>query len=327
MKAFALIGLAFLLSACAGTPTHSTSHNLPPLNTLYDFRVIDAKSGKILTVEQLARQTRDADVVFIGEYHGNQASHLLEAELQAALYRLRPKQILSMEQFNRDHQVQIDRYLDGEIGEKVFIKNSNAWPNYAGSYRPMVEFAKQHYLPVIAANAPLQTVRCVGRQGKPYLEKLHANEKQAIAAKPFLSNPQYRQKFSEFQQQTKPDSRRRQNQYDAQLLRDNTMAESILQALNAYPGYQVIHLNGAFHSDGFLGTVALLKQRRPDLKIAVISPIRVDNPQKPTYAEEDLSKGNYLYLVQPQPLDYVQSQNRRAAFARMFKAADEKQCR
>lgn len=304
----------------------AASQTYPKLKTLYSFDLVDSQTGALISVNQLAQKIQHADVVFIGEFHGNQASHLLESELQSALYDLRPNQVLSMEQFNRDHQQAIDRYLDGEIGEKTFINQSDAWSNYSGSYRPLIEFAKQHFLPVIAANAPFQAVRCVGRQGKPYLKKLTAEEKEQIASQPFMSNAAYQKKFAQFQAMAKPHTQN-QKAYEAQLLRDNTMAESILQALKANPGAQVIHTNGTFHSESHLGTAALLQQRNPKLKVVVISPITATNPDKPQIQPADLKKGDYVYLIQPLPVDYVQAKNRQAAFAKMFKDAQAKPCR
>lgn len=307
-----------------GSAYAATSY--PPLKTLYSFDLIDSQNGKSISVKSLAQKIKQADVIFIGEFHGNQASHLLEAELQSALFDLRPNQVLSMEQFNRDHQKDIDRYLDGDIGEKTFMQQSDAWSNYAGSYRPLIEFAKQHFLPVIAANAPFQSVRCVGREGKPYLKKLTEVEKADIAKQPFLSNTAYQDKFSAFQKMAKPHGSNRKG-YEAQLLRDNTMAESILRALKQNPGAQILHTNGTFHSESHLGTVALLQQRDPKLKIIVISPIVSAQPNKPTLQPSDRKKGDYVYLIQPLPASYVQASKRQAAFKKMFENAKAKPCR
>lgn len=309
-------------------PISAYSDQLPysPLKTFYSFDLIDSKTGKQLSVSELAKTITKADVIFIGELHSHQASHLLEAELQSALYDLRPNQVLSMEQFNRDHQQDIDQYLEGEIGEKTFIQQSEAWSNYAGSYRPLIEFAKRHFLPVIAANAPFQTVRCVGRQGKPYLQKLSSEEKEQIAHQPFISNSAYQQKFAQFQSMAKPHIQN-QKKFEAQLLRDNTMAESILQAINSNPGAQIIQTNGSFHSASHLGTVALLQKRAPKLSIVVISPVVTTTPDKPQLQKTDLEKGDYVYLIQPLPVDYVQASKRQKAFAKMFKVANAKACR
>lgn len=308
------------LSAYSDQTTYS------PLKTFYSFDLINSKTGKQLSVSELAKKITKADVIFVGELHGHQASHLLEAELQSALYDLRPNQVLSMEQFNRDHQQDLDQYLDGEIGEKTFMQQSEAWSNYDGSYRPLIEFAKRHFLPIVAANAPFHTVRCVGRQGKPYLKKLSSEEKEQIANQPFMSDSAYQQKFSQFQSMAKPHTQNLKG-FEAQLLRDNTMAESILRALKDNPGAQIIHTNGTFHSESHLGTVALLQKRAPKLNIVVISPVVTTSPDKPMFQKTDLKKGDYVYLMQPLPVDYVQASKRKKAFAKMFKAANAKTCR
>jgi uncharacterized iron-regulated protein len=49
--------------------------------------------------------------------------------------------------------------------------------------------------------------------------------------------------------------------YEAQCVRDDTMAESVADLLNA--GRFVYHVNGSFHSDAGLGTAARVLWRRP----------------------------------------------------------------
>lgn len=332
---------SLLLTACASSVTHISapknqpaSVSLPSLNTLYDYHLIEAQSNKTIAFDQLVKQLKSKDVIFIGEFHGNHASHLLEAQLQAALYQNRPNQILSLEQFNRDQQPILNRYLDNMIGEKTLIKEAPAWPNYAGSYRPLVEFAKQQFLTVIAANAPADIVRCVGRQGKDYLGKLSLSERTLVAQEPFVTTPAYTEKFNQFlagKMGTTPSAihkkDRPNNSYLAQLLRDNTMAETINQALQRSPDAQVLHVNGAFHSNEYLGTVAALKRLNPSLDIAVISPVRVADPQTPSYLSSDLTLGDYLYLIQAQPVAYIQAAKRQAAFKAMFDNAAQKPCR
>lgn len=335
-----LIGTGLFLTACASSVTHLNNPNDPPsvsplpaFKTLYDYRLIETKTNQPITFRQVVEQLKQKDVIFIGEFHGNHASHLLEAQLQAALYQNHPNQILSLEQFNRDQQPILNRYLDSVIGEKTLIKEAPAWPNYAGSYRPLVEFSKQHFLPVIAANAPAQTVRCVGRQGKDYLDNLPPNQRTLIAKTPFLTTPAYTEKFERFLAEKMgaamsdtQSNDRQSNRFLAQLLRDNTMAEAINQALKQSPGAQVLHMNGAFHSNEYLGTVAALKRLNPTLNIAVISPVRVMDPQVPTYQASDLVLGDFIYLLQPQPEAYVQASKRQAAFKAMFKKAAQKPC-
>ncbi len=316
-----LSAILLITSGCASQPKQSST----TLPTLYDSVIYDSTTQQNTSITEMAQQLATMDVIFIGEYHGHPASHLLQAKIQTQLFALNPNQVLTMEQFERDHQQDIDAYLDGEIGEKTFIKNSQAWKNYTGSYRPLVYFAKHQGLPVVAANAPSSIVRCVGRQGQDYLKKLNAEEKGHIAQQAFLSDAAYQEKFSQFQQKAKHGNVNK-NSYYAQLLRDNTMAESILIAHQENPGHQILHINGTFHSERFSGTVALLKQRAPELKIAVISPIILDSLSE-TPEVEDFAKGSFVYVALPLEEAYVVAENRRKAMQEMFKKAKQKKCK
>ena len=59
----------------------------------------------------------------------------------------------------------MDDYLADKIGEVTFAEKARAWQGYSMSYRPLVEYAKENKLPVIAANAPEKAIFCIGREG------------------------------------------------------------------------------------------------------------------------------------------------------------------
>lgn len=330
LKYFSLPLLFITLLGCQSHPIQpSTPQAVSPiaLPHAYSSVVIDSKTNQPIDLDNLSQQLKKYDVIFIGEYHGNHASHLLQMQLQAQLFKQRPDQVLSMEMFERDQQKILNRYLDGEIGEKYLINEAPSWPNYTGSYRPMIEFAKENFIPVIAANAPGDIVRCIGQYGTGYLDLLPADERAWIAKRPFLDDKDYQKKFYGFMEQMrhgKMDDSRQANSYAAQLARDNSMAEAIIKALQDTPGAQILHLNGSFHSEQNLGTVALLKKRLPELKTAVISPVRVENPQDPKWSKTDLTKGDFIYLLRPQPEEYKDANYRRKAMRAMFSNASEK---
>lgn len=325
---FTAVLLALTLTACQTTGTTQSTTKPTVLLHAYDYQIIDSKTEHPLSVNQLASQLIDYDVIFIGEFHGNHASHLLEIQLISSLYQQREEQVISLEMFNRNQQAILNRYLDSEIGEVYLIKKAPAWNNYTASYRPIVEHAKQNFIPVIASNAAADIVRCIGREGKLYLSKLSEQESDLIAKSPFIDNDEYRQRYMDFLKEAKSlDQAGKERSYLAQLTRDNTMAESIYQAKVDNPSAQVIHLNGSFHSDAFLGTVAALKQRQPDLKIAVVSPISIENPSKPSYSAEDLKSGDYIYLIQSQPEQYQDAAYRSEIHQAMFKKSKAAKCK
>ncbi|GAA0844396.1 ChaN family lipoprotein [Marinobacter szutsaonensis] len=326
LPALSLILLS--VTGCVAMPSEPNS--VTPPESQYDARVIDAEAGKPLTVQQLAERLADTDIVVVGEYHGHHASHLLQARLQQALFRQNPRQVLTMEQFNVNHQNVLDRFLTGDLGETEMIEDAEAWDNYRASYRPLVEFARQQQLPLIAANAPSDVVRCVGRKGPGYLETLPPETRALLPETPFLDTPVYKEKFVEAiggSHGTEDDqlSERMRNTYHAQLLRDNTMARAILNARANHPGHQILHTTGTFHSEERLGTVAVLEQRAPGLSIAVITPVFWPDEKDNMPLEANRSRGDYLYFIQPLPQEFRDPEREREAMQARFanrKSAD-----
>lgn len=325
-----LLSLLFAMNGCTAMPSTSPPEDLTRPQTQYDARIVDPESGSALTVEQLAQRLAGTEVVIVGEYHGHHGSHLLQSRLQTALYRQQPSQVLSMEQFNLDHQAELDHYLKGQIGEAEMIEDAGAWDNYRASYRPLVEFARRHHLPVIAANAPADIVRCVGRKGPPYLDRVPEPVRQALPANPFLDTPAYREKFADaIGASHRGDStmnERMENTYKAQLLRDNTMATRILEARARFPGHQVLHLTGTFHSEDGLGTVALLEKRAPELTVAVISPVFWPATDSTPPLEQNRTNGDFLYFIQPLPDEFKDPEREREAMAARFQRSSSKTC-
>lgn len=325
-----LVSTLLFLNGCAAMPDAQPPEPLTAPGSQYETRIVAPTSNTLLSPEELAQRLSGTDVVVVGEYHGHHASHLLQSRLQQALYRQRPQQVLSMEQFNLDRQDALNRYLAGEIGETEMIEDANAWDNYRGSYRPLVEFARQHDLPVIAANAPADVVRCVGRRGPDYLDSLSAPPRQWLPEQPFLDTPAYREKFmAAIGASHRADSTlkaRMTNTYKAQLLRDNTMASRILQARAQHPGHQVLHVTGTFHSEGGLGTVALLKQRAPGLSVAVISPVVWPPEAEVPPLSHNRTKGDYLYFIQPLPEPFRDPERARKAMAERFRTSASTDC-
>ncbi|WP_372999100.1 ChaN family lipoprotein [Marinobacter sp.] len=298
--------------------------------TQYDARITDPNSKTLLSPTQLAQRLANTDVVVVGEYHGHHGSHLLQSGLQTALHSLRPEQILSMEQFNLDRQDELNRYLEGKTGETEMIEDAGAWDNYRASYRPLVEFARRQNLPVIAANAPADVVRCVGRKGPEFLNRISDTLKQKLPSDPFMDTPAYRKKFmaaiGASHQADNAMSERMENTYKAQLLRDNTMATRILQARAEHPEHQVLHLTGTFHSEDGLGTVALLKQRAPELSVAVISPAFWPSDDSHPALDQNRSKGDFIYFIQPLPEEFRDADREREAMQARFRRSTDKTC-
>ncbi len=305
---FATSLIAFFLTAC------STTSNQAP-NTFYDYQLFSA-SGQFIDVEKLPASITDADVILVGEWHTHTGVHRFQTDLLEQLIDDNHDVALSMEQFSRDKQNVVDEYLAGTIGEQVLMKNGNAWPNYESDYRPLIELAKSRDIDVIAANAPKPIVRCIGRQGVDYLNKLTDKERRFLASEIDTAASPYKEKFMASMHHGKPEQT--EKQFAAQVTWDETMAESIVNYLAQNPSSQVMHIAGKFHTEQGLGTKASILKRNPNLKVVVVTPV----------AELDNGFGDdYRLKVLAPPVRYVQMENRMAAYKNLKGRNDNLVCR
>jgi len=320
----AIIIVSIILSGCS-TPKAGLQ-NLS--GTLYQHQwLLPAMPDKQQDLSTIAEKLSAYDVVFFGELHTHPAIHLAQMELLQAMYQYNANLTLSMEQFEHDTQSDIDDYLVGKTGEKYFMKQARAWDNYPSSYRPLLEYARQQQLPVLAANAPKSAVLCVARKGLAVLDKMPDSERQHIARTIDTSAGEYYDQYMVFlsnnsshgsshssgskdnASMSKIMQTMAQRSFAAQAVRDDTMAESIARHLQTNPQRQVLHLNGSFHSNGHLGTVERLAKRLPELKIAVISSI-AQSDQPEIRDKKQLQQGDVLLLVQELPQAFIQNKHR-----------------
>ncbi len=271
---------------------------IPVLLAGADYRIYSCKSGKYIQIEAMAKELAKYDVVFFGEFHGNPAVHQAQRELLPLLYDKNERLILSFEQFERDTQAALDDYLQGKISEAEFLAASRPWSNYPADYKPLVEFAKEKKLVAVAANIPRRLAGSVVRNGKEYLNDIGTDDKVLMALQINAGKGKYRDRFIATMEAngTHGDAGNTELYellFFAQCMKDDTMAESIVQYMERYPKYKVLHFNGDFHSREYLGTVERLARRNKKLKIAVISPSaeNVPLPAKPKKV------ANYLLIV------------------------------
>ncbi len=228
-----------------------------------------------VNIDQLADELTQYDVVFFGEYHGNAVLHKMEIDLLKALYKKNPNLAVSMEMFERDVQPVLDRYLESEISEEELLEDSRPWGSYETDYRPLIEFAKDKQLHVIAANVPRRLAAEVSRGGMEAFEAFPEKDKRYAARQITAPDDDYKKRFlNTMSGGMHPMGKLNEEYlYMAQCLKDDTMAESIANHREQFPDQRIIHFNGDFHSNSYLGTVSRLKELNPELKIAVITPL------------------------------------------------------
>jgi uncharacterized iron-regulated protein len=266
----------------------------------------DVATSREIRWRDLPGRLAAADAIFLGEQHDDSETHRAETALLEAIHKkVGDRLTLAMEMFERDGQAALNDYLAGKADEAALGKAVRLWPNYATDYRPMVEYAKANRIPVLASNAPQRIARKVGQEGlATVLASLPHEDKSLVAA--YVNAPEgdsYAGRFSDVIGEGHSsgkgmDAAMVRRFYEAQCLRDDTMAETVARALN--DGRTVLHVNGSFHSDAGLGAAARVLWRRPlGTRLAIVKIVAYkDKPDpKPLQGEAD-----YLVFVPDKPV-------------------------
>ena len=239
-----------------------------------NYRIFDA-NGNPATFEKIIEEIGKSDVVFLGEQHDDTVAHGLQLKIFTTVfekYAKERKPILSLEMFERDVQIILDEYLKNQISETHFVSSSRAWGNYKTDYRPLIEFAKEKNIEVIAANAPRRYVNMVSRLGRDSLKMLSPEAKKWLAPLPFgEASAKYAKKFNALMGSQTNSSSPHNPMLASQSLWDATMAFSIAENLERNKNALIVHLNGSFHTENRLGTVEHLLNYRPNTKVLVVT--------------------------------------------------------
>jgi uncharacterized iron-regulated protein len=263
------------------------------------YRVFDG-SGAPATLDDVVAAMAGHEVVFVGETHDDPTGHMLEAELLRRAHEVYASRgaVLSLEFFERDIQPVVDEYIAGLITESAFRSDGRPWPRYESDYRPMVEFAKESGIPVVAANAPRRYVTGVSRGGRDFLDSLGPDALATLAPLPYgeaseAYTNQWIQQISEVMDQEgmkcgvpveqlpdgvdagpppPPPGAHAQmgNQLQSQVLWDATMAYWINDALLRRPDALVVHAVGSFHVARGTGIPEQLERYRPGASSMIV---------------------------------------------------------
>ncbi|GLR15522.1 ChaN family lipoprotein [Portibacter lacus] len=246
---------------------------------------IFTESLKKSNFKKLLKKAKNADVIFFGEMHNDPISHWLQLKLIKELDKDN-NLIVGLEMFERDNQEALNNYLDGSIDAKKLEEDARLWNNYKTDYAPIVDYAKENDIKVIASNIPRTYASMVYKQGFESIESLVAEEKAYIAPLPIpydASLPGYVKMLNMME------GHAGENFPKSQAVKDATMAYSINE--NYETNKKFVHLNGKYHSDNFEGIIWYLNEYNPALKVLTISTDMTDTPKS------ELAKADFIILV------------------------------
>ena len=233
---------------------------------LAGFFLIQYPHGLVTLAEQITpssgehkvmSQLKQNKVIYLGENHDSFEDHAAQLEIITQLHQERVDShsplVIALEMFQRPFQPILDRYLAREISEAELRKQTEydtRWGFDWEYYAPILRFAQENQIPLIALNTPTEITRKVAETG---LNSLAEDDFYYIPplAEIKLDNPEYRQKLQEvYQEHAHSDHGKSdglENFWAAQVLWDETMAEAIALCYQNNLQSQIVVLVGKGH--------------------------------------------------------------------------------
>lgn len=185
------------------------------------------------------------DAVFVGESHTRFDHHRNQLAVIRGLYERNPELAIGVEFFQHRFQPVLDDYIAGRLDEAGLLAKTGyfqRWRYDYRLYRPILRYAREHGIPVVALNLANDKVRNVARHGRggPGEEGLPEVKVEPDAA--------YRARLRRtFERHPQQEGREFENFVQAQLLWDEGMAERVAEHLAAHPQRYMVVLAGNGH--------------------------------------------------------------------------------
>ena len=250
--------------------------------------------GKKADYGDIIKSANKSDVIFFGELHDNPIAHWLELEVTQSLHAEKGKElILAAEMFETDNQLLIDEYFGGLIRESSFESEVRLWKNYHTDYKPLLDYAKKNDLKFVASNIPRRYASMVASGGFESLQKISADAMNYIAPLPVEYDPELACYKDMLSMNTGSMNHTSENLPKAQAIKDATMASSIVKFRKE--GQTVIHFNGSYHSDRYMGIIWYLNKYKPDTRITTIKTVEQEDIF--SFSEKEKGQADFVIVI------------------------------
>ena len=246
---------------------------LPCRAEVLDARAVDLKA--LPTLEQVLPSLLDKRVVFVGESHDQYSHHLVQLAIIRALHAQHGDIAIGLEFFQQPFQEHLDAFVAGEIDERTMLQRTQYMDRWGFDYRlyqPILQYARDNRIPLIALNVPKELTRKVAEGG---VAKLSAEERAQLPEME-RGEERYRQRLRTLYE-THPvrEGGTFENFLEAQLLWDEGMAARAAEYMKQHPDRRMVILVGAGHvawRDGI--------PRRLERRTGVPSVVVLNGPQE-----------------------------------------------
>jgi uncharacterized iron-regulated protein len=258
LRLFLFAAMAAGVSACASSRhvphsdyRHAVSQSPVDHGAEVPLRAMPmlALSG-LPTLEETLPLLSEQRLVYIGETHDQYSHHLAQLEIIRYLHQQDPGLAIGVEFFQTPFQPQLDAYVAGELDERQLLISTQYYKRWGYDYRlyaPIVRYAREHGLPLIALSAPSELVDAVRERG---IEGLGSAERAALPARLDRDDREHEERMRHIHSMhahgTSGDDGFKRFM-DVQLLWDEVMAQRASDHLLEHPDRRLVILAGSGH--------------------------------------------------------------------------------
>ena len=189
----------------------------------------------------------DDRIVFVGETHDRYDHHLVQLETLKFLHRRYGDVAVGVEWFQFPMQPHLDAFLAGTIDEAQMLARTGYFERWRFDYRlyrPIIRYARDNGIPIVALNAPVELTRKIGAEG---IESLSAAERAQLPAEYGMPGEAYTKRVREAFEMHPVEGRNFDFFLAVMQTWDETMAAQAAAYLAQHPGRRMAIFAGSGH--------------------------------------------------------------------------------
>jgi len=124
--------------------------------------------GRTLSTDSVLENLKTKDVVLLGESHNISDHHRWQMQIVAQLFATHPDMVLGFEAFPRRVQATLDKWVQGQLSESDFLKQSDwntVWKFDPKLYMALFDFARINHIPMVALNVDRSLIHKISKNG------------------------------------------------------------------------------------------------------------------------------------------------------------------
>jgi uncharacterized iron-regulated protein len=307
-----VLAVALCIAACGSSIPKTERAPIDPVDRRIPGAIADdfpdgstiVRTSREAGFKELLADLAEADVVYVGEAHDDADHHLVQLRIIEHLHSKGRLHGIGMEMFRRPFQETLNDYVEGTIGEAEMLEKTGWRENWGydfALYKPILDFARQWKLPIVALNIDKDVRKKISESGLGAL----SNSERARLPAIDTSDEAYKKSLKHiFQAHLEEGEEFSQEKFDrfflVQCVWDQVMADSVVRWFRAAPeNAQLVVLAGTGHMRnrrGIPGTVRTRLGKRD--KVVIPISIRDFPPPRSVFAG---SYADWVWLTGEKP--------------------------